>query len=76
MKSNVLNSLSVLVAYIYVTALLFVMLFKGYQLDNNNLFLTMISVGHVIVDRIKEEKSRIFSLGNLECSLLECTFTI
>lgn len=57
MKSNILDSISVLVAYIYVAVLLLAMLLKDHQLDNNDLFLAMISVGAVIVDKIGEKKN-------------------
>lgn len=59
-KNNILDSISVLVAYIYVAVLLLAMLLKDHQLDNNDLFLAMISVGAVIVDKIGEKKIRFF----------------
>ena len=57
MKNSILDSISVLVAYIYVAVLLLAMLLKDHQLDNNDLFLAMISVGAVIVDKIGEKKN-------------------
>ena len=62
-KNNILDSISVLVAYIYVAVLLLAMLLKDHQLDNNDLFLAMISVGAVIVDKIGEKKIRFFWFG-------------
>lgn len=59
-KNSILDSISVLVAYIYVAVLLLAMLLKDHQLDNNDLFLAMISVGAVIVDKIGEKKIRFF----------------
>lgn len=55
MKNNIFNSIPVLVAYLYVTSLILFMLLKDYQLSNNDLFLAMISIGHVIVDRIEDK---------------------
>ncbi len=55
MKNNIFNLITVLVAYLYVTSLILFMLLKDYQLSNNDLFLAMISIGHVIVDRIEDK---------------------
>ena len=57
MKNNILDSIPVLVAYLYVTSLILFMLLKDHQLDNNDLFLAIISVGAIIVDKIGEKKN-------------------
>ena len=55
-KNSILDSISVLVAYIYVAVLLLAMLLKDHQLDNNDLFLAMISVGAERVIEILNNK--------------------
>ena len=63
-KNSILDSISVLVAYIYVAVLLLAMLLKDHQLDNNDLFLAMISVGAVIVDKIGHRKEIMSQVAN------------